>query len=183
MKRILLISMLLFIVVGLSFSQMAYNKGDQVVSLGLGIGGFAGAYGSTGIAFSGGYENAIHENISLGGIVGYSSSTEDIYGSWGWKYTYILIGARGAYHFDVLHNSNIDTYAGVMLGYNIVSSSETGTNPYAGYPGYTVSSASASYILFGAFIGGRYYFNPNLAAQVELGYGVGFLNVGIAYKL
>jgi len=183
MKRILLISLLLVIAVGLSFSQMAYKKGDQVVSLGLGLGGFAGAYGgSSGIAISGGYEYGVHENVSLGGLVGYSSSSDEYNsyygGTYGWKYTYILIGARGAYHIDLLHNSNIDTYGGVLLGYNIVSSSATGTNS-----SYYGSTASASYMLFGVFIGGRYYFNPNLAAQVELGYGVGFLNVGIAYKL
>ena len=181
MKRILLISMLLVITVSLSFSQMAYKKGDQVISLGLGLGGFAGAYGgSSGIALSGGYEYGIHENISLGGIVGYSSSSEDFGGGYGWKYTYILIGARGAYHLDLLHKDNIDTYGGILLGYNIVSSKATGVQ--SNIFGFGTASASASYMLIGVFIGGRYYFSPNLAAQVELGYGVGILNVGIAYK-
>ena len=41
--------MLLLIAVGLSFSQMAYKKGDQVVNVGIGIGGFAGAYGNGGV--------------------------------------------------------------------------------------------------------------------------------------
>jgi hypothetical protein len=67
-----------------------------------------------------------------------------------------------------------------LLGYNIVSSKTTGTVPYYGWAG---SSASASYLEFGLFIGGRYYFSPKLAAQVELGYGLGILNIGIAYKL
>jgi len=183
MKRMLLISTLLIIAVSLSFSQMAYKKGDQVISLGIGLGGFAGAYGGTsGIAFSGGYENAVHENVSIGGLVGYSSSSDEYNyygGSYGWKYTYILIGVRGAYHIDLIKDPKIDTYGGIILGYNIVSATETGSR-ISGYGSY---SASASYMLFGAFIGGRYYFSPKLAAQVELGYGVGILNVGIAYKL
>jgi hypothetical protein len=181
MKRILLISVLMILALSISFSQIAYKKGDQVVNLGIGIGGFAGAYGSGGIAITGGYENAINENISLGGVVGYSSSTETIYGDYGWKYTYILIGARGAYHYDLLHNPNVDTYGGVLLGYNIVSSSTTGSNPYGSY--WSNYSASASYLEFGLFAGARYYFNPKLAVQAELGYGLGILNIGIAYKL
>ncbi len=181
MKRMLLISTLLIIAVSLSFSQMAYKKGDQVINLGIGLGGFAGAYGSGGIAITGGYEYGIHENISLGGVVGYSSSSEDVFAGYGWKYTYILIGARGAYHIDLLKDPKIDTYGGVLLGYNIVSSSATGNLPtYYGYGSY---SASASYLAIGVFVGGRYYFNPKWAVQAELGYGLGILNVGIAYKL
>ena len=182
MKRILLVAVLLVVAISMSFSQMAYNKGDQVINLGLGIGGFAGAYGTGGIAITGGYENAITENISLGGVVGYSSSSETVYGDYGWKYTYILIGARGAYHLDLLHNPKIDTYGGILLGYNIVSASATGTQPtYYGY-GVETYSASASYLEFGIFVGGRYYFDPHWAVQAELGYGMGILNVGIAYK-
>ena len=91
MKRILLISVLMVLVLSISFSQMAYKKGDQVVNLGLGIGGLAGAYGTGSIAITGGYEYGVTENISLGGVVGYSSSSETIYGDYGWKYTYIII--------------------------------------------------------------------------------------------
>ena len=180
MKRILLLSVLVVFIASMSFGQMAYKKGDQVINLGIGLGGFAGVYGSGGIAITGGYEYGVNENISLGGVVGYSSSSEDFGGNYGWKYTYILIGARGAYHLDLFHNPNIDTYGGILLGYNIVSSKATGTYINYGYGNY---SASASFLEFGAFIGGRYYFSPKLAVQAELGYGLGILNVGIAYKL
>ena len=180
MKRILLISMLLVIAVSLSFSQIAYKKGDQVINLGIGLGGFAGVYGTGGIAITGGYEYGVNENISLGGVLGYSSSSEDFfYGSW--KYTYFLIGARGAYHLDLFHNPNIDTYGGILLGYNIVSASTTWNSGYSNFFGSY--SASSSYLEYGIFIGGRYYFNPKWAVQAELGYGLGILNVGIAYKL
>jgi hypothetical protein len=176
MKRILLVAVMLIVAISMSFAQMAYNKGDQVINLGLGIGGFAGGYGSSGIAITGGYESGVTENISVGGVVGYSSSTYDYgFGSGdSWKYTYILIGARGAYHLDLLHKSNFDTYGGILLGYNIVSYS----GPSLGY-----YSPGASYLAFGIFVGGRYYFDPNWAVQAELGYGLGILNIGIAYKL
>lgn len=70
----------------------------------------------------------------------------------------------------------IDSYAGLTLGYNIVSAKEFGTMQ-VGY------SASSSYFLYGGHLGLRYYFSPQLGAQVELGYGLGVINVGISYKL
>jgi hypothetical protein len=179
MKRILFAAWLLFIVIGLSFSQMAYKKGDQVANVGIGLGGFGGAYGSAGIAITGGYETGLTENISLGGVLGYSSSSQDVFAGYGWKYTYFLIGARGAYHLDLAHNPKLDTYGGIMLGYNIVSASATGAQSSYYYGSY---SASASYFAIGIFVGGRYYFDPHWAVQAELGYGLGILNVGMAYK-
>ncbi len=32
------------------------------------------------------------------------------------------------------------------------------------------------------FIGGRYYFSDSMAAMLELGYGVAYLNLGVAFK-
>jgi hypothetical protein len=167
MKRILLISVLLVLALSISFGQMAYKKGDQVASIGIGLGGIAGGYGTGGLPITLGYENGINENISVGGVFSYASSSD-----LGLTFTNIVIGARGAYHLDLLHKDNIDTYGGLMLAYNILS-----VNVPTGYP-FTYPS----YMFFGFFAGGRYYFNPNLAVQAELGYGLGFLNVGIAYK-
>jgi hypothetical protein len=174
MKRVLLLYVLVVFITSMSLGQMAYKKGDQVVNVGLGIGGFPGMYGSGSIAITGGYENAITENISLGGVLGYSSSSYDYGFGDSWKFTYILIGARGAYHYDLLHNPNIDTYGGILLGYNIVS--------FSG-PSVAYYSPGTSYLEYGIFVGGRYYFNPHWAVQAELGYGLGILNIGIAYKL
>jgi hypothetical protein len=158
----------------------AYNKGDKVVSAGIGFGGLGGIYGSTSmptisLAFDYGLDVP---KISVGGIVGYASSTDDFGYGYSWKYTYIIIGARGAYHF-LEDNKNIDAYGGLLLGYNIVSATWNGSLAEPGY-GY---SASASYMLFGVFVGGRYYFSPKFAVFGELGYGAGILTVGISYKL
>lgn len=180
MKRILLLSVLVILIASVSFGQMAYKKGNQVVNLGIGLGGFAGAYGTGGIAITGGYEYGVTENISLGGVLGYSSSSENFLDGT-WKYTYFLIAARGSYHIDLFHNPNIDTYGGILLGYNIVSSSVTWNAGYSNIFG-NVFTASSSYLEYGIFIGGRYYFDPHWAVQAELGYGLGILNIGIAYK-
>jgi hypothetical protein len=179
MKRILLISVLLVIAISMSFGQIAYKQGDNVVSAMFGLGSSI-SYGSAktdvpplSVAFDYGF----NENISLGGIVGYTASSESgsipFFGSYEFKYSDFIIGARGAYHYDLLHNEMIDTYGGLVLGYDVASASATGFG----------TAASAGGLVIGGFIGGRYYFTPNLGAQLELGYGIAYFNIGIAYKL
>lgn len=67
------------------------------------------------------YEKAVTDKISVGGIVGYSSSQYN-YGfggsSYKWKYSYLFIGLRGNYNFAT--TEKFDPYAGLTLGYNIV---------------------------------------------------------------
>jgi hypothetical protein len=184
MKRftgvLLIVTLASLFLVSLSFGQMAYKSGDNVLSAGLGLGGFAGVYGDATLPpISVGYEVGYNENISIGGLAGIAGSEAKYTwfgGSYGWEYTYIIIAARGAYHFDVFKNERIDSYAGVTIGYNIVSVKETGNIP-GGF------SASGSYFLYGGHLGLRYYFSPNLGAQIELGYGIGTINVGIAYNM
>ena len=156
----------------------AYNKGDKVVSLGIGY-GIAGLYGSSGMPpVSLGFDYGLDvPKISVGGIVAYASSSDDFGDGYSWKYTYILVGARGAYHF-LEDNKNIDAYGGLLLGYNIVSASWNGKLSQPVF-----SSASASYMVFGVFVGGRYYFSQKFGAFAELGYGAGFITAGISYKL
>jgi len=151
------------------------------VGAGIGLGGLAGLYGDDTLPpISLGYEYGYNETISFGGIVGFAGSEVKYIGSggsYGWDYTYIIIGARGAYHFlDLFKDAKMDPYLGITLGYNVVSVKETGTIP-GGF------SASGSYLVYGGHAGLRYYFSPNLGAQVEIGYGLGVINIGIAYKL
>ncbi|MCU0452334.1 MAG: hypothetical protein MUE68_01625 [Bacteroidetes bacterium] len=177
MKKLLLVVVAITMVSSMMFGQIAFKNGDTNVSGLIGIGGFAGGYGTSTLpALAASYEVGITENVSVGGIFGYTG-TEESFGFGKVEYSYILIGARGAYHYDLLHNEKIDTYGGIMLGYNIVSSSVSSTIPGFGF------SASGNYLAFGGFIGGRYYFTPQLAAQAELGYGIGLLTVGVSYKL
>jgi hypothetical protein len=103
---------------------MFIEKGTN--NLGIGIGpGLAGIYGTMSVpAISVGYQAGVHENISVGGLVGYSSSTYDggFFGnrSYEWTYSYIVIGARGEYHFTDVEVENLDLYSGLTLGYTIV---------------------------------------------------------------
>jgi hypothetical protein len=178
MKRILLISVLLVLALSISFGQIAYKKSDQVGSLMIGLGSLVYTSGASGSVppLTVAYDMGYNENISFGGLVSYTGAKYDWgYGGYNTTWTYIIIAARGAYHLDLLHKDNIDTYGGLMLGYDIASVS---TN----YNAFGYSASAGGGLLFGGFVGGRYYFNPNLAVQAELGFGLAILNIGVAYK-
>jgi hypothetical protein len=65
-----------------------------------------------------------------------------------------------------------------MLGYNIVSSKATGNWPAL----YGDLSANASSFIWSFYIGGRYYVADAIAVMAELGYGIAWLNIGVAFK-
>lgn len=107
-----------------------------------------------------------------------------------WKFSYPLIGGdlvwrnigfgvRGHYHFNFLEN--LDTYAGLSLGYVLQSLSYTGGggNGDLGAYGYN----GANFFLWGGNIGARYFFTDLLGAYLELGYsGLQFASIGVSLK-
>jgi hypothetical protein len=174
MKRLTLLMVLIMISVSALVAQPAFRKGDNLISAGLGI-GLAGAYGTSTLPpIFGMYEKAIHPNVSVGGLVSFSGSSFEFIGG-KWKYSYIVVAGRGAYHYLIPDTKNLDTYGGVSLGYTIVSSSVEGIKSEH-------FSASGSYVFFGIFLGGRYYFTPKWSAMAELGYDVGIIKAGVTYR-
>jgi hypothetical protein len=184
MKKILAVLLVACLVIpGVAFAQNAYTTKDMNLSAGIGLGTF-GYFGSASLPpIFVGFDMAvpsIHPKVSLGGIVAYSGSSEDFY--WAkYSYKYIVIAARGSYHF-LENNKNIDAYAGAGLGYNIVSSSASAK---AGYNDVTrfAYSVGSSWLFFDAHAGARYYFSPKFGVEGELGYGISILHLGITYKL
>lgn len=175
-----LFSALVILVLFASLTQaQGYRKGVNNLNVGIGF-GLSGIYGDMDFPpISVGFQYGFHEKISIGGIIGYSQSSY----SWGyfnqdykWTYSYIIIGARGEYHF-MEPTDPVDLYGGLTLGYSIVSVSEP-----TGYSGYGYS-AGASYALFGFHGGVRYLFSPNIGVFGELGYGIGYITVGLNVRL
>jgi|WetSurMetagenome_2_1015567.scaffolds.fasta_scaffold241204_2 hypothetical protein len=183
MKRRLLVAAVLLL--GLAFlvsaSDAQTKKGESVITAGLGL-GYPGGYGTMGmppvfVAF----DHAVAPRITAGGIASFSTSSYEWGGiNYKWSYTYIFIGGRGAYHFGehIQGLKNTDLYGGLTLGYHIVSAKFDGADEHL-HP----YNAGGSYFGFGIFVGGRYYFSPKWAATAELGYDIGFLKVGVSYKL
>jgi len=159
----------------------AFKDGDLALQAGLGLHP-AGTYGDMVVPplFVGvDWAHSIADlPLSFGGIFGYAHSEEKFssFGyDWTFSYNYYIVGARAAYHAD-LGVKNLDSYAGLMLGYNFVSAKIEGDT-------FGDVSADGNYLLFGGYLGARYFFTDNLAAFCELGFGIGILSFGATFVL
>jgi len=161
-----------------SFGQ-GYNQNGKVLNIGVGF-GFAGATGDATIPpVSAGLQFGLNDKISVGGIVGYTGSTDKLgVFDWEYSYSYILIGARGEYHFMEPSNK-LDAYAGLTLGYNVASASFSGKSVF----GVTPASASAGGIFYGFHAGARYAISNSWGVFGELGYGIGYVTAGAFFRL
>ncbi len=184
MKKSLSFLFALFLCAGL-FAQ-EFQKGDKVLNLGLGLGTSlysGGLYKTTIPPLSASFEVGVKDdvgpgNIGVGGYLGIAGSKYEWSGygyNYGYKYTYFVLGARGTYHLNMMPEK-LDVYGGIMPYFAIVSSSEYGT--YSG----TWGGAESSHVGASIFAGARYYFTEKFAAMAELGYGVSYLNIGVALK-
>ena len=192
MKKIFLFISAVAICFSVNAQTPTFSKSDLVFNLGIGLGTtlYSGSYYKSTLppislsAEYGAIEDFLTEDLTLGlgGYVGIAGSKyETTFGNggqtYGWKYSYTVIGVRGALHYPLVEK--LDTYAGMMLGYNIVSFKEIGTYQ----AGFGLENSVGSSVAFSVYIGGRYYFSDNFAAMAELGYGIAYLNLGIALKL
>ncbi|MEZ5070412.1 MAG: hypothetical protein R2751_05460 [Bacteroidales bacterium] len=187
MKKFLAIAALaIFTLPALNAQESTFNLGDQVVNLGIGLGStLYGGFGGSGIPpLSVSFEKAIKDEIlekgviGVGGYVGFSSYKyrySYLSYDYGWNYTNIVISALGNFHYPLV--DKLDTYAGVMLGYNIGTVKEYGDIPTGTY------SDSYGGLVFASYVGARYYFKDNMSAFAQLGYGIAYLTLGVSFKL
>lgn len=167
MKHVLIITAaLLFIPVAAS----AQYGGPGTIDINAGIGLGSNLTG-TGIPIGLSVDYGFNEQITIGGYAGFASTSED-FGMGTWKYTNIIVGARGTYHKEFVEN--IDTYGGLLLGYNIASAEWDG-------PGNL--EASAGGFTYSFFVGGRYHFTEKVGAYMELGYGIAIIQTGITFRM
>ena len=166
----------------LTAQESTFVKGDKVFSIGLGLGTslYSGSYYKmTFPPLAGSIEFGVKDGIfekgtlGVGAVAGYVGYKYE-YADWGYKYSNIIIGGRGYLHYPLVNK--LDTYTGITLGYNISSANEFGTNS-----GYDYDYSSGGFI-WAWFVGGRYYLKDTFALQAELGYGVTYLTLGVAFK-
>jgi hypothetical protein len=174
----------------LTFNQLnaqMYQKGQQDLHLGVGLGTtlYGGGYRSILPPLNVSYEKGITENIGVGAYLGYASSRYDYDGfanlDYHWRYNYVILGARGAYHYDLFKKPKLDTYGGLMLGFTFANARFHSDDPTIDEANY--SSPASGGITWSGFLGARYQFKPKLGAYAELGYGVSWLNLGLRMKL
>ena len=161
-----------------------FEVGSATVNIGVGVG--RSSFGSYGIYSSGYYgygtgfgtKAAIERGmwqlgpgvLSLGLEAGAAFSNAS-YNSY--KSNIIIVAARSAYHFG-WNVPNLDTYGGVSLGPGFRSYDYYATNK---------NTKHDVIIAPGIFVGGSYYFSPNIGVNVEAGYDITQIQGGIIFKL
>lgn len=166
-KLTIVLTVMVLLCLLVSTGNAQWEKGKSYLGPRLGI----GAYGS-GLSFGAGYEYGVTNEIGIGGLVDYY--TYDW--GFGFKYTYLVIGAQGNYHFgEILKwDKKLDPFAGLVIGYENVSVSGS---QYAGW-----SAAYSSGIIIGGQVGIRYFLSPSIALYGQAGFGITYLKVGIDFK-
>ena len=164
-----------------SVSAQEFGKGTNVINAGIGLGGnfYSAGLGtsSQSLGVSASYERGIWETgdfgiVSLGGYLGYKSYTSNpiFFGGATSKYSYTILGARGAFHYIGLDVENLDVYGGAMVSLNIASFDDNYDNNLESRPSATI------------FVGGRWYFTENFGVFAEAGYGVSILTIGASFR-
>jgi hypothetical protein len=180
-RQLLLLFVFSFLAIRMFAQKPVFEKGDKVLSLGVGIGSSV---------YSDAYYQLIFPNISASlefgiadhvlekgviGVAGYFGylSYKYEYSRSGWESSNFIIGARGNFHYPLVEK--LDTYTGFLLGCEIVSTENFG-------PDDIDYNKPSSGVQWAWFIGGKYYINESLAAMIELGYGITYVNFGITWK-
>jgi len=175
MKKLLLVLFVaVFSLTQLNAQESTFKKGDKVVNLGIGFGStyYGAFYTSHTPALSISLETDVKDgilekgSIGIGGYLGYSSATWANY----YKTSNFIIGARGSFHYPLVNK--LDTYTGLLLGYNIYSYKYEST--------YIGSKGSSGNVMLAWFAGARYYFTDKFAVMGEIGYGIAYLTVGVS---
>lgn len=178
-KKIVLAAMILFSVLTKNnlFAQSKFNDvtGINLLNAGIGLGSY-GLNGTGGVPLAASFEHGFSKNISAGVEAGFiQRKFAD-----SWKYSYVMFGARGSYHFnEVLNVSNpkLDVYGGVGLLYRHFKI-KYGNGELDDYYG----KASDGAVTIDLHAGGRYMFNNNVGAFAELGYGISPVKLGASLK-
>lgn len=172
-----------------SSGDKPFDVGTNALNLGIGFGnrysygyGLYGGTSSVTPAFSASFERGVVALgpgvLGVGGFIGYQSATYEYSsyfgnGTYKNRYTDLVVMVRGAFHYPV--TPQFDAYGGVGVGVRHLGYSSDYTGPDASNYG---STGAAS----GLFVGGRYYFTPNIGVFSELGYDQTFIKVGLSAK-
>lgn len=185
MKKVLFV---LAAIVSFAFAAQAqseFNKGQLVGNLGIGLGTYtSGNYSFPPLSVSADYGivDGLLEgkaSIGLGGYLGYYGYKTVIWNDFGHRFSNVTLAARGTFHYTFV--PKLDTYAGLMLGYNIATHSYYGNGTLSGELNSGTNVANSG-VFPALFLGARYFFTPKFGAFAEVGYGISALELGITCR-
>jgi hypothetical protein len=161
-----------------SFGQ-EFQKGDVILSTGLGLGYWygGGSYGGFAAGLGVNAEFSITDEIAIGPYLAFTRRGYDYGVDGDYNTTFIDFGARGSYHFGKLLKVNtdqFDPYAGAFLGFVAVNDDYDG-DFYDSYGGRVQA---------GIYAGARWFFSEKFGAFGELSVGGMYpVFVGVTFKL
>ncbi len=170
MKKLLLL-VAAVVMTATTFAQTTLES--KVVKVDVGLGGWGGI--PVGVS----YEQGVHgfndgSFITVGGYLGYAQN-RDSYSTYEWKRSVLNIMAQGNYYVKPLVDK-LDIYAGLRLGYAGI------TSKYEFEGGREENYNWGSPFGYDIHAGVNYWFTDLIAVNAELGYGIAYLNVGVAFK-
>lgn len=181
----------------ISISAQSFQKGQKDINLGIGLGNSIVVAGNTNVIppLSVSFDIGVTNDISIGGYLGFTGASYS-YSAWEncgkgngngqyyidtYKWSYLILGVRGAYHFGrFIKIDKLDVYAGMMLGNDFANSSYSTTSTCPDHIGYL--SPTYGGFVFSVYGGARYRFTKNVGVFAELGYAVAYLNTGVNFK-
>jgi hypothetical protein len=166
MKKLILLSVLIVAFVAAKAQDPLFVKGDKVINLGIGFDWYTTISASGELCVLDGI--AEKGSVGVGAFAGFGFPLGSVYS----HSSRILAGVRGTFHYPFI--DKLDTYGGFGLGIQY-------THWSSGY--YWYGDSSNTGLNAGFFLGARYYLSERLAAFAEAGYGLGYLTVGVAFKL
>lgn len=164
-----------------NISAQSLEQQDSFISARFGLSSvytLSSGFSATLPPIDGTYEYMITENISIGGFIGVYSAEFEFNNTFfndneSIKYSFFNIGALGNYHF--VNNDQWNVYVGAALGYLSVGVDDNITDG--------AGDVRSSGIALGVQGGARYFFTDKFAANVQLGYGLAVLSLGVTLKL
>ena len=174
--------------------QAQLEKGNSLLNIGFGMNSYytsSSGFSTTLPPLEGSFEVMTSEKFSLGAFIGaYGAKYENEFESMGIvidteiKYSYLNFGGLANYYF--VNDESWNIYVGGRLGYvsssaKVSHSSNVSTIDEDSF--LNTAGATASGILFGANLGGRYNLSEKLALNAELGFGIALLKFGVTFKL
>ena len=168
--------LLTFSSVQLSAQDM--EPGARYVQAGIGLGGWA-QYTSQSPIISLSYMQGIKDDflngqLAVGGSIGYKSASYVSAYNYQWDWNYTFISGRATWHPNFIQSDKFDAYAGLGLGYLMVSVETRGD--------FIDGDVGASQMVLTGVIGARYSFNENFGAYAEIGNNLGYLTLGASYR-
>lgn len=200
MKK-LLTSIYAGLLTSLAVAQGVFDKGTTTINLGLGIGGrtiyWGGGYKASPV-FAIAVDHSIYDfpdvkglSIGLGGYFNFKSISYSYVTTWKdkngiWhvndvieeKWRYSAFGFRPSIHY-AFEGVPAEVYGGLGFGFGFISYTNNNKEYFNNY--YYITYRS-SYVDYGFFIGGRYYFSKVLGVYLEAGYTMSYINAGISLK-